>query len=82
MSSFVVAKYETASDVLEKELHQLGLPKEHSSSICKLYSKIQNGLEERLVEKSLACSRKRNGDDFSFEYLKASGNVLCSIIKR
>ena len=53
-----------------------------ASKSCKLYSKIQNDLEQSLVEKSLACSRKRNGDDFSFEYLKASGNVLYSIIKR
>eukprot|EP00093_Oithona_nana_P011474 11474.XXX_482970_482521_1 [CDS] Oithona nana genome sequencing. len=28
------AKYETPSDVLENELYQLGLPKEHANALC------------------------------------------------
>ena len=79
---FFLAKYETPSHVLEKELHQLGLPKEHSSSICKVYAKVQNDLNQSLVEQSLLSDLRCKGDDFSFEYLKASGKVICSIKNR
>ena len=35
------------------ELHQLGLPKEHSNAICKVYSKDQNRLQLQLKEHHL-----------------------------
>ena len=38
------------------ELHQLGLPKEHSNAICKVYSKDQNQLQLQLKEHHLMKS--------------------------
>ena len=46
----MLAKYQTPSDVMENELHQLGLPKEHSKTISKIYGKVQTDLESSLKE--------------------------------
>ena len=35
---------------MDKELHQLGLPKGHSNAICKVYAKVQLELESFLKQ--------------------------------
>jgi len=51
------AKYNTDSETLSNELQQLGLPKEHSSSLCKVYSQNLDRIQEALKEQSLRLSR-------------------------
>ena len=57
--TFFIAKYETPSDVLENELYQLGLPKEHANALCKIYTKVRTTLEQKLIHQSLQCNRKQ-----------------------
>ena len=49
------AKHSCNGDTLSSELQQLGLPKEHSTSICKVYDENQNKLETFLKNSSLKC---------------------------
>lgn len=49
------AKYSCNGEILSSELQQLGLPKEHSTSICKVYEDIQLKLETCLKNSSLKC---------------------------
>lgn len=51
------ARYDTTPDVVSNELQQLGLPKEHSSSLCKVYSDNSTKLKESLSHKSLRINR-------------------------
>ncbi|RNA30365.1 COMM domain-containing 4 [Brachionus plicatilis] len=46
-------KYGCNGEILSSELQQLGLPKEHSTSICKVYDDIQSKLEVCLKNSSL-----------------------------
>lgn len=48
-------KYNCNGEILSSELQQLGLPKEHSTSICKVYEDIQLKLENCLKNSSLKC---------------------------
>ena len=50
------AKYNINSETLSSELQQLGLPKEHSTSICKVYNDKHDGLRELLKSQSLRCN--------------------------
>ncbi|XP_064645377.1 COMM domain-containing protein 4-like [Lineus longissimus] len=50
------AKYSVSGDVLSNELQQLGLPKEHSTALCKSYGDNQRSLQEELRRKSLRLS--------------------------
>lgn len=49
------AKYNVNNDTLSSELQQLGLPKEHSTSICKVYEDSHLKLENSLRDSSLKC---------------------------
>ena len=46
------AKYKTPKDTLLDELQQLGLPKEHATSLCKVYSDKQEALITHLTANS------------------------------
>jgi hypothetical protein len=48
-------KYKLNSETLSSELQQLGLPKEHSTAICKTYEDNQALLEDTLRNSSLRC---------------------------
>ena len=69
------AKYETPSDILESELHQLGLPKEHANALCKIYTKVQSDLAPALIKQSLQHGRK----NVKFDFTKESGAVACYV---
>ncbi|KXJ06943.1 COMM domain-containing protein 4 [Exaiptasia diaphana] len=47
------AKYTVDGDSLANELQQLGLPKEHSVSLCKLYGENLSKLQQTFHEKTL-----------------------------
>ncbi|KAK3787920.1 hypothetical protein RRG08_020367 [Elysia crispata] len=50
------AKYDVDAETLSNELQQLGLPKEHTTSLCKSYSDAQTKLQENFRESSLRVS--------------------------
>ncbi|ESP02680.1 hypothetical protein LOTGIDRAFT_138080, partial [Lottia gigantea] len=50
------AKYNVDGETLSNELQQLGLPKEHSTSLCKSYSDALEKLKEHLQQQSLRLS--------------------------
>jgi len=50
------AKYDVDSETLANELQQLGLPKEHTTSLCKSYSDAQVKLQEHFRRTSLRVS--------------------------
>ncbi|GFR95168.1 COMM domain-containing protein 4, partial [Elysia marginata] len=47
------AKYDVDAETLSNELQQLGLPKEHTTSLCKSYSDAQSKLQESYRDASL-----------------------------
>lgn len=47
------AKHDVDSESLSSELQQLGLPKEHTTGLCKSYEEKHNALQEKLRESSL-----------------------------
>lgn len=49
-------KYGVEGETLSNELQQLGLPKEHSGSVCKTYSDSLSSLQSRFRERSLRLS--------------------------
>lgn len=51
------AKYSVEGDTLSNELQQLGLPKEHSLSLCKSYSDSLKNLQDEFRRKSLRLSQ-------------------------
>uniref|UniRef100_H3BB29 COMM domain containing 4 n=1 Tax=Latimeria chalumnae TaxID=7897 RepID=H3BB29_LATCH len=51
------AKHSVDSESLSSELQQLGLPKEHTTGLCKTYEDRQNALQERLRECSLRLNK-------------------------
>ncbi|XP_054167357.1 COMM domain-containing protein 4-like [Oppia nitens] len=51
------SKYSTDCDTLSNELQQLGLPKEHSSALCKVYSENEERLQQVLKHQSLRLNR-------------------------
>ena len=58
--SFVLssaAKYSVDGDSLSNELQQLGLPKEHSTALCKTYGEKLAQLQEVFWQKSLRLNR-------------------------
>lgn len=54
------AKHDIISETLSSELQQLGLPKEHSTSICKVYNDKNNELTALLKAQSLRCKLNFN----------------------
>ena len=71
--TFFIAKYETPSDVLENELYQLGLPKEHANALCKIYTKVRTTLEQKLIQQSLQCNRKQ------VTFQPQNSKIVCTI---
>ena len=69
------AKYETPSDVLENELYQLGLPKEHANALCKIYAKVQSTLQQSLIQQSLQCNRRK----VAFQPSNDDGHIICTL---
>ncbi|KAJ8248733.1 hypothetical protein GJAV_G00227150 [Gymnothorax javanicus] len=51
------AKHDLDSESLSSELQQLGLPKEHTTGLCKSYEDKHGALQERLRESSLRLGR-------------------------
>ncbi|XP_010865843.1 COMM domain-containing protein 4 [Esox lucius] len=51
------AKHNVDSDSLSSELQQLGLPKEHTTGLCKSYEDKHTALQQRLRESSLRLGR-------------------------
>ncbi|GAB1604284.1 COMM domain-containing protein 4-like [Argonauta hians] len=51
------AKCDVDSDTLSNELQQLGLPKEHSTPLCKLYGDNVSKFQEQLRKQSLRLSQ-------------------------
>ncbi|XP_028630296.1 COMM domain-containing protein 4 isoform X1 [Grammomys surdaster] len=51
------AKHSVDSDSLSSELQQLGLPKEHATSLCRCYEEKQSPLQEHLRACSLRVNR-------------------------
>lgn len=51
------AKHDVDSDSLSSELQQLGLPKEHTTGLCKSYEDKHIALQEKLKESSLRLGR-------------------------
>ncbi|KAK1157970.1 COMM domain-containing protein 4-like [Acipenser oxyrinchus oxyrinchus] len=51
------AKHNVDSESLSSELQQLGLPKEHTTGLCKSYEDKQTVLQEKMRESSLRLSR-------------------------
>ncbi|XP_058622785.1 COMM domain-containing protein 4 isoform X1 [Onychostoma macrolepis] len=58
--SFILAsaaKHDVDSESLSSELQQLGLPKEHTTGLCKSYEEKHIALQEKLRESSLRLGR-------------------------
>ncbi|TRY85127.1 hypothetical protein DNTS_006330 [Danionella cerebrum] len=51
------AKHDVDSESLSSELQQLGLPKEHTTALCKSYEDKHGALQEKLRESSLRLAR-------------------------
>jgi len=49
-------KYDVEAQTLSSELQQLGLPKEHSSALCKVYDTKQTELHAESLRQSFRCS--------------------------
>lgn len=54
------AKHSVDSDSLSSELQQLGLPREHATSLCRCYEEKQSPLQEHLRACSLRVNRLAN----------------------
>ena len=66
---------------METELHQLGLPKEHSNAICKVYSKDQKRLEQALKHQHNHVgrdSKEAAARNLSFTWTD-NNQVMCEI---
>jgi len=61
---------------LETELHQLGLPKEHSNAICKVYSKDQKRLEQALKKHQQVGRHSEKKLSFTWT---DNNQVICNI---
>lgn len=49
-------KHSVKPETLSNELQQLGLPKEHSSALCKVYESKQTALHNESLRRSFRCS--------------------------
>ena len=68
------AKYDCDLDSVTSELQQLGLPKEHSATIGKVYGDNKSALRDRLKDKSLEISGNVKAVDWSIQRLLGSSN--------
>lgn len=65
------SKYGVPSETLSNELQQLGLPKELSASLCRVYNDNYEKLREALKQKSLRLSKFKSVD-WRVDYLLSS----------
>ena len=68
------AKYDCDVESVVSELQQLGLPKEHSSTIGKVYGDNKSGLRDRQKEKSLKIGGNVKVVDWSIEQILGSSD--------
>ena len=68
------AKYDCDVESVISELQQLGLPKEHSSTIGKVFGDNKGALRDRLKEKSLKISGNVNVLDWSVQRIVGSSS--------
>ncbi|KAK2153037.1 hypothetical protein LSH36_310g03052 [Paralvinella palmiformis] len=68
------AKYNVDSDTLLNELQQLGLPKEHATSLCKSYGDNLTKLQAELHKKSMRVSSLESVD-WRVDYLVSSSQL-------
>lgn len=68
------AKYNVEIDTLSNELQQLGLPKEHATSLCKSYGDNLVKLQSELRKKSMRVSRLE-AVDWRVDYLVSSSQL-------
>ncbi|XP_014676077.1 PREDICTED: COMM domain-containing protein 4-like [Priapulus caudatus] len=68
------AKYSVSSESLSNELQQLGLPKEHSTSLCKSYEDSIGMLREELARRSLTLPSVV-GLEWRVDYVLSSSHV-------
>jgi len=61
------AKNDLEDGTLEKELQQLGMPKEHSDSICRAYAKDKDRLQNVFVQTTLKLGGERQLLNWSVE---------------
>ncbi|KAL0269742.1 UNVERIFIED_CONTAM: hypothetical protein PYX00_007377 [Menopon gallinae] len=66
------ARYEVEEDALNSELQQLGLPKEHATALCKVYSENMSAIVEKLSAKSLRISSM---EEVSCNYSESTGKA-------
>lgn len=68
------AKYNVDGEALANELQQLGLPKEHSTAICKSYSDNHEKLQEEFRRQSLRLSHLESVD-WRVDYVLSSSEL-------
>ncbi|CAI9732843.1 Hypothetical predicted protein [Octopus vulgaris] len=68
------AKCDVDSDTLSNELQQLGLPKEHSTPLCKLYGDNVTKFQEQLRKQSLRISHM-NSVQWRVDYVISSKSL-------
>ena len=68
------AKYDCEAEAVISELQQLGLPKEHSSAIGKVFVDNKSALRSRLKQKSLKISGDVEITDWSIQCIVASSS--------
>lgn len=54
------ARYGVEEDALNNELQQLGLPKEHATALCKIYSENVSALVEKAAAESLRSKQRKH----------------------
>ncbi|XP_068595547.1 COMM domain-containing protein 4 isoform X2 [Brachionichthys hirsutus] len=68
------AKHDVDSESLSSELQQLGLPKEHTTGLCKSYEDKHNALQDKLRETSLRLGRLK-GVSWRVDYTLSSSEL-------
>ncbi|XP_070177673.1 COMM domain-containing protein 4-like isoform X2 [Littorina saxatilis] len=68
------AKYDCEDETLSNELQQLGLPKEHATSLCKSYSDAFHKLQEEFRNQSLRVS-KLESVQWRVDYILSSSEL-------
>nr|AAQ20037.1 hypothetical protein FLJ20452 [Branchiostoma belcheri tsingtauense] len=68
------AKYQVDGDSLSNELQQLGLPKEHSSSLCKTYADNLGNLQAQFMRQSLKLSQLESAE-WRVDYILSSSEL-------
>uniref|UniRef100_A0A7S0QZ93 COMM domain-containing protein n=1 Tax=Pyramimonas obovata TaxID=1411642 RepID=A0A7S0QZ93_9CHLO len=66
------AKHDLEETTLARELQQLGMPKEHSDSICRTYAKDKDRLQQHLRDSSLKLGTNLSLTDWKAEYTLAT----------